>query len=832
MRSSSAVQWKAYPALLVAGALAAGIGVAAWRVEIGFAAWVSVAAVGAALFWSMALWERRRLVTLAPLLRTAAVGVVVAAAGAALWSYHQLAPADHIARHVPPPAADGRAPDVTVVGRVSGAPERRAGRIRFVLEAERLAGQQGALPVRGRVQTALLPSMWEPEAQPFPHLEEGDVVRITGRLEALRPPRNPADFDYGGYLRQRGIYATLSTYEPEDVAVLGTARGPLREGVTRARRHVDRQIERYVPSPAARGVLRALILADRSGIATATRERFIRTGLMHLLAVSGLHVLLVGMVLYGLLRPLLTRLRMRRATVEVTRAAFTVLVLGAYMLLTGARPSVVRAVVMATLFIGGEVMQRSSHPLNTLGVAAVALLVFNPAHLFDVGFQLSFAAVAAIVTLGSVLRGAVTRRWSEHGWRSFVTASVVTSVAAVLGTAPVLLYHFGHVALGGLVLNVVAIPLTALGLAAGLLTVLLGGWFGAAAVLFGAAAGAFLQMLLFVAEAGSAMAGWAAVRVHVKSAWALLAMGTALAMLAQWPRPRLRWRLAIATLAFVNAGLWIGLWQGAHAPRLDVVFFDVGQGDAALVSLPNGKHALIDAGGRTPFTDEATRTLVPHLERFGIRRLDAVVISHTDSDHLGGLPTLLRTVPVGRMVHNGRDASSALYAEVRHLLDSLQVPHRAVHAGDALRLDSSVQMQILAPDPELLTAAVSDNDASVVLRLTYGGTRFLFTGDVERTAEAQLLSRFAPLLASEVVKVSHHGSRTSSTPAFVEQATADASAPARAVVSVARRNAFGLPSAEVLGRWTASGSVVSTTAAEGAVWLRSDGKRVTRVQWR
>ncbi len=828
MLPDSNIQWRAYPALLLAGCLAAGIAGAAALPALGFWPWMGLAALGFLSALAARLHARRRLVSAAPLLGTLAVALVATALGGARYAYEQALPAGHIAHHAYA-QPDGAEP-VLVTGRVLDTPTDRPSGLRLLLAADSLLTAQGAAPASGRVQVTLTRAPWNPD-DAFPAVAQGHVVRLVGRLRPLQPRRNPADFDYRRYLRLRGVHATLAVYDDADVAVLGNRRGAVGRVVVPVQQYLRAQLHRFIPTDEARAVLQALILGDRAGLEDETRARFARTGLMHLLAVSGLHVLLVGMVLYGLLRPLLMRLRFSWRAMEVARAAATMALLLLYLLVTGASASVVRAVVMAGLFIGGAVLQRSAHPLNTLGVAALVLLLVRPAHLFEAGFQLSFAAVAAIVTIHPRLYGRLPEAWmARPALRGVATLTTVT-VAATLGTMPVLLYHFGQASFAGLLLNLAAIPLTALALAAGLLATALGGWFAFGAEVFGAAADLLARSLLWTAATGEETLGWAAVRAYVRQPWTLLAMAAALAMLAQWPRPRLRWRLGATALCLASAGLWAGVLGGAHTPRLDVVFFDVGHGDAALVAFPNGRHLLVDAGGRDALSDRGTRTLLPHLQRYGVRRLDAVVVTHPHNDHLGGLPALLRAVPVGRVLHNGQPYLSDLYDETVHLLDSLAVPHRALGAGDTLALDPSVQLQVLAPEATL-AGQEGANDASVVLRLAYGETVFLFTGDAEAEAERHLTGRYGALLRSDVVKVGHHGSRTSSTEAFVALVLPDATQAGTAVVSVGTRARFDLPDEEVLARWHARGADVWSTAAQGALWLRSDGRRVVRVAWR
>ncbi|MEM6287543.1 MAG: DNA internalization-related competence protein ComEC/Rec2, partial [Bacteroidota bacterium] len=569
-----------------------------------------------------------------------------------------------------------------------------------------------------------------------------------------------------------------------------------------------------------RALLLALLLADRSEVGAETLDAFRTTGLMHLLAVSGLHVGLVGFAVYGLLKPLLGRLGVRRRTVEWARAAVTLAILGVYVVVTGASVSVVRAFVMAALLIGGRLLERRNDTLNALGAAALTLLFVRPAALFEVGFQLSFGAVAAIVTLVPLLTSTVSERIRLTATGGFVVGSVTTSIAATLGTAPILLAHFGALPLGSLLLNLPAIPLTGATLGSGILTVLTAGlpvapdWFGALAAVNG-------QMLLWTSRVGVDGLGWATLTGTVEAPLVLAALGLAVLALALWRRPVARVRLALASGALLCLSLWGTVVRGDAAPRLDAVFLDVGQGDATLLGLPRGGHVLIDAGIRSPYVDEGERTILPHLDRFGIDRLDALVLTHADADHIGGAASVMRAVPVGRLITNGEAGETDLWATVMHVADSLGVVVEAVAAGDTLDLDPSVRLRVLG------AGGADSNDASVVLLAEHGHTRWLLTGDAEAAGEAALVARYPDLLGADVVKVGHHGSRTSSTPALVEAA----GAPDFAVVSVGRRNRYGLPHETPLARWRATGAQTLLTSVEGAVWLRSDGEHVERVAW-
>ncbi|WP_263784285.1 DNA internalization-related competence protein ComEC/Rec2 [Salinibacter grassmerensis] len=823
MDPDSSVHWGAYPAVYVAVAFTLGVLGGSMFESAVFSVWLSGAGGGVVLFAGAQWWDRSRLVTLAPLGRVLAIAVVVGCAGGARYSIYQASSPRGLA-----PAAGAGDDDVTLQGTITDAPEQTNEATRFVLTVDSLFGARGTAAVEGRVRVTLKPSPWADRPPSFPELHQGDVTRLRGALR--RPPglRNPGGFDYAGYLSRRGICCTLYVDAPDHVDVLGNQRGVVQSALVSVRAHIRHQVDRYIPSAGGRAVLSALLLGDRSRITDAQRDRFAKTGLMHLLAVSGLHVFLVGMVLYTLLRPLLLRFRTGWRAAEVIRAVLTVAVLILYMLLTGGRPSVVRAVIMATLFIGSIFFQRSTHPLNTLGVAALILLAVRPPMLFDVGFQLSMVAVSGIVTLNPRFLEMVPDRYRTSEALDWALSTATASAAAILGTAPVLLYHFGWVSVAGLLLNMVGIPCTGLALTSAIATVAVGGVWTTAAASFGSAADLFLRGLLATSKYGAAWGSWAGIRMPTPSVWELLALGAGLIAVAQWPRPRLRWRWIIVGGFFMVGSVWGPVVGSGSAPTLDVVFFDVGQGDAVLLKTSSDHHILIDTGPRSPSGAAAEYVVLPFLKRWGIRRLDLVVISHSDEDHLGGLPALLRAVKVSRLAHNGRSADTELYDETRRLLRQKSITHQPVERRDTLQVGPSIRVKVLSPPEQ--SSFQTENNASVVLEVAYGDVNVLLPGDIEKAAERNLVRTYGEKLEGNVVKVPHHGSETSSHPAFVDSATD--STQTHAVVSVAQNQQYEMPNANVIRRWKVHGNRLHSTATSGAVWIKANGKATRRWQWR
>ena len=844
------------PLLVAAGAVAVGTVVSRLMPGIPAGAFLWTVAGSAVCAGVYAVRARERMVTLRALALAGLVAVGLVGLGAARMAAFSAPRADSLgasaaSASLQADALRGRDTDtaapITVWARVDDVPVASPFSVRFTARADSATRGGAAAAVSGLVQVALrIPQApaWggpTPPAPVYPVLRIGDRVRLSGPLAALAPRRNPADPDFAALAAGRGIVGRMTIESESDVVFLGPATGLVDRFTFAVQRHVRRAVARHVPTAEATSVTLALLVADWSRIEDETVADFRDTGLMHLLSVSGLHLVFVGLALYGLLGPVLRRLRVPRRRAEWTRAALTLAVMLGYTLVAGAGVPVVRAFVMAAVLVVGRTMERRVDTLNGLGLAALLILLWQPTALFEVGCQLSFAAVGGLIACSPAIAARVPAAWTSGAVRKAVVGSLVASLVATLVTGPILLAWFGRLPLAGIVLNVPAIPLTSFALGSSLGAVATSGWWPWAADLFGAACALCVRGLLWTNTVGAgAGSGWTVDQV-VTSPFTLGAMAAGIATLAFAARPAAVRRLSLAAVALLALGAWTSVARGDARPHLDAVFLDVGQGDACLLTLPNGRTVLIDAGERTPRRDEGERTVVPHLARMGVTSVDAVVATHPHADHIGGIDAVLRAVPVRMLVHNGQREGSEMWTATLRLADSLGVTSQPATAGDALRLDPTVRIRILSPS-RLLSASGGANEASIVLLVEHGRTRWLFAGDAETAAEAELVARYATLLRADVVKVGHHGSRTSSSVPFVAAVSGvkpgasllsgRGSGERVAVVSVARRNRHGLPDEEPVTRWLTAGADVVQTADDGAVWLRSDGARVERVDWR
>lgn len=680
-----------------------------------------------------------------------------------------------------------------IEGQVSSVPARLGDRARFLLR-----------DLDGRLLSLTAP-------QPAWPLAWGDRVRLVVDLQPPSGPRNPGGRDGAALARARGV--VLEGHARDAPVRVAAPSWP--SWIEAARCRFALAAAHSLPPPEA-ALVQALGTGDASGIDPQTRDAFSRSGLAHVLSVSGLHLAVVAFGIFRLLwwlgnrwDALATRIDARR---WAAAAALPAAVL--YAVATGADVPVVRSAVAAGAAFLGVLLGREGTALDALALGALGILALDPGALLDPSFQLSFASVLGLCLIAPRLRAAVpVGRGSGlvARAREVVLAGACASAAATLATAPIVAFHFRRFSLLAIPANAVGVPLGSA------LTVLAALAFLAATISPPAAVpllwlcGPLARALLAVDSAFAPP--WAAPGLASPGRLGLLACyGLGAAALAL--RGRLRWACALgAAAAFLLPGP-IRAQAASGRGLLEVTFLSVGQGDAAILRLPDGSAVLVDAGGdATGRRDPGARDVLPLLLDAGVRRVALAFVSHPHPDHLLGLPAIAAQLPVERLLTSGRVGDEAM----RLALDRLP-PAEHLRAGDLLER-GGVRFEVLGPGAA--AAALDDNDASLVLRVRYGDTAFLFPGDLERKGQALLSGED---LAADVVKVPHHGSRTSALPGF-----AAAVRPRFAVISVAAGNRFGFPHAEALRAWEGTGAAVLRTDDQGAVRFLSDGRHVRRV---
>ena len=695
-----------------------------------------------------------------------------------------------------PAALEGR--DIRVVGVVDSLPDAvpRGVRFRLRVDSARLPdGEAVVIP-------SLLALGWYADEGALPVVRPGQRWEFSVRLRLPHGHANPDGFDYEAWLLSEGVRATgyvrpgvqkkHNEFVPGFRAYVGRARDTLRE-----------RLRQSLPEAHYAGVIIALVIGDQRAVSQSDWEVFNRTGIGHLVSISGLHITMIAALFGGMLRWLWRHSFFTRANLPLIvpaqkiGAAAGLLAALVYVALAGfgipaQRTLLMLAVVSAALWLG-----RIAAVSQVLCLAITVVLLCDPWAVLWPGFWLSFVAIACIfgVSVGRAEGGATTDAGILPGFRRLLADGTRTQYAVTLGLVPLTMVLFAQVSLIGPLANAVAIPLvsfliTPLSLAGSIAPAPLSGWCLQTAH---ALVSALAQWLSWLSEKSFAV--WQAPRPDNLSF--LLAVAGTLWLLAPrgWPH---RW---IGTLA------WLPMLMArptAPAEGFWLTAFDIGQGNALLIETANHR-LLYDTGPvYSVESDGASRVLLPYLHARGITQLDGLIISHSDTDHAGGAASVLKAVKLGW-------TSSSLAKD--HPLLRQMPSHVPCRAGQRWRWDD-VHFEMLHPD-SVHADATRPNARSCTLRIRYREHAVLLTGDIEAPQERALLARSADALQASVLLAPHHGSGTSSTPEFLA-----AVSPRLALFQVGYRNRYRHPKAEVLDRYVQRGIRTLRTDRDGAVSVR------------
>ena len=697
----------------------------------------------------------------------------------------------------------------------------------LTMEVVRVGRGRAARPMRGVVRAGVGGSF---VGEHLAEWREGRAVRVPVRLR--RPARyaNHGTPDRAFRMQVRGIDLVGSVTSALQVEVTGRG-SPRQELSGRVRAFVRRSIAAAVGAHDARSaaVVTAVLIGDRAGLDRETTERLQQGGVYHVIAISGGNIAV-------LTAALLLVLRLAGAGGRLA-ALLVVPCLLAYAHVVAPEASVTRAVFAAVVFLAARAADQRTDPLNTLALAAGCLAAADPRSLVDPGFQLTFGATAGLLVgvprLMAWAGGGAPRSAAVRFLLVPAAGLLAATICAELALFPLGAFHFSRVTVAGLGLNFAAIPLMSAAQLAGMAVVALTpvspAMAGAAGWIAHAAAAGIVESTRVLA-----WAPWLSWRLPAPGpgVLALYYAGWLLWLAAGRVRPMRWFGAALAgtgAAAMLAAPLpWGTGSQAADAcgrtpgagPALRAHFLDVDQGDATLVRFPDGRSLLVDAAGQARGgADVGGRVVVPAVWALGVRRLDYLALTHGHPDHVGGAGAVLRDLRPREVWEGVPVPASAPLAELRAGARAIGAVWRTLGAG-GVRAIGAVRVRVLHPPRPDWERPRVRNDDSLVLELRYGGVSILLPGDVGAGVEGSISAALEPA-ALRVVKAPHHGSRTSSSAAFVA-----ASRPVLAVMSAGRDHAFGHPHAEVAARYEAAGAVVLATGEEGGIAVCTDGRRL------
>ena len=746
----------------------------------------------------------------------------------------------------------------------------------YEIELSGVEFEEALHPARGGLRVSFTA---HPEGGPLPDLHAGDEVAVL--TEARRPQvfRDEGAFDRRAYLAQQSIDLVATLRAPELIERIASPTPTIGTNLAWARRRLRDEIDELLAGvPQAAGVLRAMLLGDRSFVDQDEAVDFQKTGVFHVLVVAGLHVGALAFALYWAGR----KLRLSRLWTML----FTLTTLSAYVAVVEQRAPVLRAAMMAATVVLGGLFFRRLELLNSAAVAALILLAARPLVLRDSSFQLTFVAIGCIAGLAlpwlentvqpyvRALRGwrDVTRDAANEPratqfridlrslaqWLSTplpqrlskptgdvlvgglsltfrVWELLVLTMVLQAGMLPLMARDFHRVPLSAPIVNLAAVPLTGVLVPLGFLTLVAGLILPAAGKLLATPLGWLTGLLLRVVQWFAHFPRWS-YRIPGPPLWLIVLFFAAAILLVAEMRLKHPLRRALfwgLRVAFIACALTIAVYPFGEKwtkGRLELTVLDVGQGDSLFVVSPGGKTLLIDAGGafggfpgheEHNGVDPGEEAVSPYLWSRGFQKLDVVALTHAHQDHLGGLTAILDNFRVAKL-WIGREVSSPALARLEELARARNIAIEHELRGKSFGWDG-VDGDFLWPEiaPEEVAPSAKNND-SLVLRLRYGGRSILLPGDAEKQVEREILSEnSAEAMHSDVLKIGHHGSKNSTTPEFLA-----AVQPLVGIISAGEDNPYGHPSPEILERLQNAGVRILRTDRDGAVHVLTDGARL------
>lgn len=669
------------------------------------------------------------------------------------------------------------------------------------------------------------------------HITLGDRIGFITKLQPIRNLNNPGGFDYRRYMASQGIWVRGYVRREEEIIRIGEGRAnPWLKGVEVFRTKIRMFLEDHLEFTTS-GIYKALILGERSGIDKTIRNHFNRAGVGHILAISGLHIGIIAFISFYMLRRLflLSERLTLRFNVFKLAALFSIGPVISYAFISGMAVSTLRATIMILALYACIIFPRQRDIYNTVALAAFVILIMSPASIFNISFQLSFASVFSIIYLTPFLISIPLKEEEDipiktppnfqRKFLKFIMISVVVSFAAILGTAPLVAYHFNRISIIAILANLVIIPLIGLlALPLGLLSIIIVPVSQALAIMFLNIGAVVLGISLSMIKFFSALPlGSFRVATPTMPEIALFyALVFLLFNIKRWGWTRYAIPIVILLGLFDQAYYY---YRNHYNSELRVVFMDVGQGNSTLVQFPKGKNMLIDGGGFPQSSFDVGEGVVARfLWHKKIKNIDYLVLSHPHPDHLNGLPFIAENFNVKEFWSNGQSVDTEPYHSLIGTIRRKGITRPGLREFKDVMDINGTKIRVLYPpenfmkDKDISTWRGLNNN-SLVLKICLGKDCFLLPGDIEREAEGELI-RLHPDLTATILQAPHHGSRSSSSLEFLEKVR-----PKVVVFSVGLPSRF--PHRDVIRRYRGLGCEIYRTDQDGAIIITTDEDHLT-----
>jgi competence protein ComEC len=685
---------------------------------------------------------------------------------------------------------------VTINGQVLEIAQETDSKTAFILKSHWIKGKDTQYNYEGKIRVTVYYSSDKNKRLP---IKPGYFVETRGEIEKPQGRRNPKGFDYRAYLARRDIYYTIAIQSRNMIFIEPGQFSWPKSWINYTSSYLAKVFDTYVGGRGSK-LLKAMIIGERWVLPSEIVEEFAITGIAHILAISGLHIGFVVLMLLWLF----DGLRLSPRAIFLLQSIALVL----YSLIVGGNASVVRATIMTLILLGGRVVGRKPDPLNSLSLAAFVILIFKPLDILEVGFQLSFAAVAGIIMYNKHINAGLSKLFKIN------LNPLAIILSAQLGTWPLIAYYFNIFSLMGYIANLILVPMAGVIVMLGLILTV----FAAIIPLLAKVLGWWLWMicnLLIDVNQWLSSFSWASFRV-ISPGILFMVIYYLILLILSHERPN--WIKKPYQLS--GTLIIILLMSIALNPILNndfkVIFVDVGQGDCIYIKTPDEKHILIDGGGNPSGMDGfdvGAEIVVPFLLKNGISKLDLVAMSHCHDDHIGGLITVIEDLKVREFMEFPPREPSDKYRTLKELVDKKDITYIQAVGGQTYRIGKEVYIDIIYPteDSEVLDRLYeqNENNLSLVMRIRYQDTDILLTGDIEKGVESYLSEVWEQDVA--ILKVAHHGSKTSTTAKWLNNIR-----PCIAIIQ-SGKNSFGHPDPSVLNRLKECETKVFRNDISGAI---------------
>jgi competence protein ComEC len=725
-------------------------------------------------------------------------------------------------------------PEVIYIGTIDEAVSHFSDHTTLILKTEKIETRNHEFSASGKIKLSI--------NRPLEMaLAYGDQIKVPLNLREPHGFKNINSFDYGEYLTRHGFRATASLTHPEKLQVTGRTGGiPVLRIIYQWREKIRENAVRTLKGDGL-ALFLAMVIGESGYLNNSLRDVFMASGTTHILSISGSHLALVAMLVFGAVRIFLLRLpepallRLGK-TILPSRLALWLSIppVLLYGLLAGNQVATNRSMIMMVTFLIGNLLNREQNLLNPLGLSALVILFFDPLQVFDLSFQLSFSSVLSIALVLDPIhqkprpspeeRPFLNIRFLKYPrilkWTENIKNYLWISLATTLGTAPLVAYHFNQFNWVGLIANSIIIPMAGLIIVPlALLSSFLSLLTGAPFLYFGSLNQAFLDLFIKIEVF---FASFPLAELHLASPSPFyLILFYALILMLLYVRVNVRIKVfALTLVVLLPFGWYFGPKINLHSKELRISILDVGQGDASFIEFPDGKNMLIDGGGLYHEFDAGRLAVAPFLWNRGVSHIDYLVATHPQADHIGGLIYILKKFSIGEVWTNGTVKESRISTDFEKMVKKYVFIENIVQEGDRFKEGESV-LSVLNPHLKNRRGSASntqENNDGIVLKIDYGSRSALFTADIEKEAEESILDEH-PAMNITLLKVPHHGGKGSALPAFVQ-----ALSPEVSVFSAGAHNPYHHPHSDTLLLYQNLNTRIYRTHQDGGVIFKTDGK--------